>query len=184
MSCLHGRVGAVLADLRRDLERYPRGGHGLLSTLGLLSTPQLQITLLHRLSHHLHVRGWLGCGALLGRLNFYLHKAAISPASCIGGGLYLASPVGLVFHGRAGTGLSLYTRSVCFAGGAILLGELEGAPCLGDDVAISTHAAVQGAVAVGDRARVGFNVALRTQAPADRLAASRGMLARTRDDRS
>jgi serine O-acetyltransferase len=174
----------VLADLRRDLERYPRGGRGLLSTLGLLSTPQLQITLLHRLSHQLHVRGWRGAGAWLAWLNFYLHKAAISPASCIGGGLYLASPVGIVFHGRAGTGLSLYTRSVCFAGGAMLLGELELAPCLGDDVAISTHAAVQGPLVIGDRARIGFNVALRTAAPADRLAASKGMLARTRDGRS
>ena len=58
------------------------------------------------------------------------------------------------------------------------MGALEAAPRLGDHVSIGAHGAVVGRVRVGSRARIGFNVAVRSDVPADRVVLSRGMLAR------
>lgn len=181
--CAHRSPRAVLHDLARDLERYPRRRPGALSVLALFTTPQLQIVLLHRAAHLLHARGWLWLAQLFGWLSYYLHKAAISPASCIGGGLYLASPVGVGFHGSAGARLTLSTRSLCGSAFPLLAQDIAGAPKLGDDVVLGTQAVVMGPVVLGDRVRVGFNVVLGRDAPADVLVASRGMLSRVTERR-
>jgi len=178
MACDHVSLGATMRDLARDIERYPRGRRGFLSTLGLLTTPQVLVTLLYRVSHWLFARQHRGLAQAVAWLNVYVHKASFSPSSCIGGGLYLASPVGLVFDGRAGGGLSLYTASVCSSGGPTLLGLGERAPLLGDEVSLGTHAVVLPPAVVGDGVQVGFKVVLQSRVAPRRVVVSRAMLSR------
>jgi serine acetyltransferase len=89
--------------------------------------------------------------------------------------------VGVVFQGRAGRRLTLYTQSVCFAGGAALAPSLDGAPRLGDGVSIGVHASVCGAVRVGSRVRLAFNVALGRDAPDGARVVSRAMRSAVRN---
>jgi len=176
--CDHDTLVNLRRDLVADMARYPKGRRGWLSTLGLLATPQLQVIVIHRVSHLLHSRGWRRMALAFAVLNMLAHKATISPPSCISGGLYLASPVGILFHGQSDEGLTLSTRCVCFAGQAALVGSLDEAPRLGRNVTVATHGAALGPTSVGDGVRIGFNVALDGDAPANVLVMSKGMLSR------
>ncbi len=93
---------------------------------------------------------------LVARLNFLVHKAAISPVSDIGGGLYVPHPVGIVLDADAGSNLVLFANAIVSFGGE---GPDRAAtpirPRLGDDVVVGAYAIVVGDVTVGSGARLG-----------------------------
>jgi len=175
---------AVLAqDVRRtardSFATPPRTGR-LIRHLSALLSLSMMAVLLYRLSHTLYARGWPRIATTVGVLNAIFHKVTITPSSCIGGGLHLAHPPGVLFHGTAGEDLTLYSGVVCTSLGPSASTPVEQAPRLGDRVSIGVHGAVLGAVRVGDDARVGFGVVLTEDAPSDTIVASRRMRARVK----
>jgi serine O-acetyltransferase len=136
--------------------------------------------LLYRVSHLLHVRGWRGAARAIWWLNHLVHKTSLSPASCIGGGLFLPHPPGIRFHGRARNDLTLYSHALCAPDGARADDDLWATPMLGDGVTIGVHGAVLGAVCVGPGALVAPRTTVRSDLPARATAVSRALRVKVR----
>lgn len=106
---------------------------------------------LFRLSHYFHAIGRRRAARWLWLLNAYLTGADVSPACEIGGGLSLPLPAGVALYCRAGERLTVLAASGI---GAPLSADgrprdLAEAPQLGDDVVVSHHSGVYGAVTIG-----------------------------------
>ena len=150
----------------RESEPYRKSAAGRLARWSARATPQLLAVWLYRVSHLFHARGWESVARLLFQVNFLLHKLTIGPASCIGAGLYLPHPVGVIFHGRAGEDLTLFPQSGCLPALPAFDGPANLGPRLGDRVSVGVHSAVVGPINVGSDTHVGFLAILHEDAPA------------------
>jgi len=180
--CDHGTWHATRRDLGRDIVRYlaarePALAHspGTLRKLSAAVSTEVMGVALHRISHFLHCAGWrrlarLACGA-----NVLLNRLTISPASCLGGGIFLPHPAGVVINASVGCDVTMYARSFCTSLGPARTTDVREGPVIGDRVVIAGMAAVLGPIVVGDDARVGFNVQLCGDAPAAHSVASTAM---------
>jgi serine O-acetyltransferase len=170
----------VAADVVRYLNKSPENqaaGDGLKHRVGALLTPGLLALLAHRTSHYLHLNGWRRLAWLLASANRLLHRVHIPPGSCIGPGCLLPHPAGVTFIGRAGAGLTVYSRAVCCPR-TPLEEDAAAGPRLGDRVTVGGHAVVLGPARVGDDSKVAFTVALDRDAPARSLVVSATIHAR------
>lgn len=161
----HGRGlrAGIAADIQRFLNKSPENqavGNTWKSRLGALLTPQLMALVLWRTAHLLHLRGWPRTAALLTQLNALVHRTHLGADSCIGPGAMLPHPAGVLFSGRAGPGLTLYSLCCCSPRSAHPEAPAADGPRLGAGVGVGAHAAVLGAVTVGDGTRIGFAVRL------------------------
>lgn len=169
------------ADLGQDLDAYlgfaseygARRG-GVLRRVSAALTPSGFACVVHRGAHYAWTRGWTSASCALAWMNLFCTRVSITPASRIGGGLYIPHPsTGIVFHGHAGRNLRLFAGSAVAAELTPLHGgPLEGAPRLGDDVSVGAKAFVRGDVAIGSRVRVGFNAFVDRDLPDDCLVVS------------
>lgn len=178
----HDRFAGVRANIRADVGRYltmsPENierGSGFKQRLSAFLRPELLCLTMHRIAHYLHVRGWRRSARLVTRINALLHKVHLTPQSCIGPGCRLPHPSGLAFHGRAGTGLTLFSTCVCCPAGPIVDGPLEVAPCLGDDVTVGGHAVLIGPIEIGDRVKISFSARVAEDVPSDVVVISRSV---------
>jgi serine acetyltransferase len=178
----HQRLAALRRDLDADIRRYLTKsaenlalGQSRKRRLSALLTPELQCLLLHRLAHWLHCNGWRRLATGTARLNTALYKVHLPPHSCIGPGLRLSHPAGVVFHGCAGSGLTLFGMAVCCADTPQLDGALDRAPQLGDDVTLGAHAVVIGPVQVATGTQVGPFVRLADDVPPGMRVVARAM---------
>ena len=153
-------------DLQADIEaylgfaaQYAPDRRTVGKRLSALLTPSVLTCVLYRLSHKLHRGGWKGAALGLARLNLFALRASIAPASRIGAGLYIPHPGGIMFEGRAGRNLRLYSGASATRHGVTPLhgGDLEGTPVIGDDVSLGSKSSLVGAVTIGSGTRVGFN---------------------------
>jgi serine O-acetyltransferase len=189
-SCPHGSLRQLSADFRRDVARHVQATDhrqsvrraGWVETLSAVLTPHLMAVAIHRVSHLLHARGWHGLARLAWWLNHLLHKTSLSPASCIGGGLFLPHPLGIRFHGRARNDLTLFSYALCTPDGDRTDDDLEGSPLLGDGVTIGVHGAVLGDVCLGPGARVAPRTTVRGDVPAGGTAISRALRVKLRSE--
>ena len=175
---LRGVLSAVRADIDRHLTRSPEVvayGRGPWRRLSALLMPEIGCLVLHRLSHCLATRGWRRSAGAIANVNLMLHKANISPDSCIGAGCRVAHPPGVVFHGTAGTGLTLYSLAVCCPREDRLDGPAADGPSLGRNVTVGAHAVLLGQVVVGDDAKIAYSVILERNAPARARVVSRSL---------
>ena len=160
-SCPHASCAATLAALRADIDRHLRVrgviAAGRTTRLGALVAHELLGVVVHRIAHLLHARGWRRLATAVSHVNFFVFRAAISPGSCIGGGVFMPHPAGIVFHGAAGTELTMYARTLCSGARPSLAAGLDEGPRLGDRVVLSGMAGVLGATTIGDDVRLGFN---------------------------
>ncbi len=155
--------GGALSMMMQDVDAFALHAAGFagrrpgwLRRASILLTPPLMCCAGYRLSRALWVLGLRRSAILVARLNLLVHKAAISPASEIGGGLYVPHPVGIVLDADAGANLVLFAN-------AVVSGAIERAaptaewvrPRLGDDVVVGAFAIVVGGVEVGSGARLG-----------------------------
>lgn len=178
----HRRFAALREDFAQDIRHYirhasdyNRGGEGFLKKLSALFTPQVSCIFLYRLAHWLHCNGWPRLAELSARLNTVLHKVTISPASCIGGGLYIPHPVGVAFYGRAGQEVILYAGSACIPDFR-QEGCLTRTPALGDGVTIGATAVIWGGVRIGNGCRIGPAAVVTTDVPPGARVLGAGML--------
>lgn len=123
---------------------------GMLRRMSVFFTPPILCCFLYRLSHALHRRGRGTLARSLARFNYLIHKAAIAPGSEIGPGMYMPHTVGVVFQGRAGSGLTLFAYAAVMPN--VLrdwTGEIpDDAPTLGNDVTVGVSALVRGPLTV------------------------------------
>jgi serine O-acetyltransferase len=162
-------LGMRLA-LRADLRQFATYSAGLMRqrtgwvrTISLLLSPPMLCCLLHRIAHACHRRNWHVLARVASRINHVVHRVDIDPGSMIGPGLYIPHPVGVVFHGHAGAGLTLYSRAVVVPAGH---GRgVVNAPQLGNEVTVGVNAVVSGPVRIGHRAFVGSNAAIARDVP-------------------
>lgn len=165
--------------LRSDIDRYlaerlpgvPASAHRPLRRLGALLTNEVMVVALHRLAHAAWQAGHRRSAATLAAVVRAVFKASLDPASAIGGGWFLPHPTGAVVQGRAGTGLTMYARSVLLADGAAR-------PWLGDGIVVAGMAGALGPARAGDGVRIGFNMHLAGPAPAGATVAGPMMRAR------
>ena len=153
------RLRDVCLGVNRDIERlveyaadFSGRRLGPLRRLSFLLMPPIQCALLYRLSHWLHSHGRRGLACQLARVNYVLHKSAISPAARIGPGLYVPHTVGVVFQAHAGDNLTLYAWSKVVP--PVIRhwdGEVPGdAPRLGSGVTVGVGTVVVGPITVPD----------------------------------
>lgn len=156
-------ASSALSMMMQDVDAFARhaagfAGHrpGWLRRTSILLTPPLMCCAGYRLSRALWVHGWRRSAMLVARLNLLMHKAAISPASDIGGGLYVPHPVGIVLDADAGVNLVLFANAVVsYAFDRAAPSPSAVRPRLGDDVVVGAYAIVVGDVEVGSGARLG-----------------------------
>ena len=96
----------------------------------------------------------------------------ITPQSCIAAGCRLPHPACVTFHGRAGRGLTLYSRAVCCPREPVLDIPVELGPCLGERVTIGGHAVVMGPIHLGDDTKLAFTVWIDRDVPPRTLVVS------------
>ena len=154
-STLRGLRACVRADIERAIGYAAAfsGTHaGFLRRLSFALTPPIMFVTLHRVAHLLHVRGWRRVARLVARANHTVHRADITPASCVGAGFYVPHTPGVVFHGTAGADLTLYYRACVLpaAPTSPTWTAATDAPRLGRGVTLGVFAVVHGAVTVGD----------------------------------
>lgn len=173
---LHGLGRNLSADIRRFLTKSADDlarGDGFRQRLSALLRPELQCLMLYRIAHWLHLKGCNRLAVLVGRCNLLLHKVNITPQSCIGPGCRLSHPATVLFHGRAGRDLTLFSQAVCAPAGLFPDGSPDTGPSLGDRVTLGGLAAILGAVTVGDDVKIGMSICLDHDAPSGVLVVSR-----------
>lgn len=141
-------VELLKGDVAHLKARHP--GESLLKR----AYPGLFIAACHRLAHTLHLRGQRLLPIALMWFCHLLTGTEIRPTAVIGPGLTILHPSGVVVGGGvvAGARLTLVGGNTL---GANLGKGIHGAPVLGDDVVVGTHALVLGPVLVGDHAVIG-----------------------------
>ena len=165
---LSGLRDNVSEDILRYLNRSPEDqarGDNFRTRLSAFLTPELLCLFLYRMAHFLHVTGWGRLAAGVTRFNFLLHKVSITPSSCIGPGCRLSHPAGVMFHGRAGRELTLFSLAVCCPQEPSIRHVAETGPCLGDRVTVGAHAVLLGPITVGSDTKIAFSVRLDHDTP-------------------
>jgi len=134
----------------------------LLKKISVFFTPSLMCNVLYRLSHMLYFYNLKLLARLVTKINYLLHRIYISPASSIGGGLYIPHTPGIIFHANAGSNLVLYARSiVCSHDFHPDQSKMyNDCPQLGNDVLVGTYSVVAGEITVGNNVSIGVNVYL------------------------
>ena len=151
----------LAADFARVL-RQTTGGKPTprLRRLMHLTLPAMQVAILHRTAHLLYGRGWRRSAALVADLSLRLTGASLHPGSRIGPGLFVPHPARVAVCAQAGLDLVLLPGTLVGPRNWIPLDRpiTADVPRLGDGVVVGAHAAVQGAVAIGDGATIGIGV--------------------------
>jgi len=175
----HNKLGGVWSNLSQDVARYltksPANiaqGDNFKARLSAFLTPELLCLLLYRFSHYFYVTRWRRVAAALARLNSLVHRVTITPQSCIGGGCRLPHPANVTFHGRAGSGLTLYSLAICCPKEPVLDIPVAMGPNLGERVTVGAHAVVMGPIHLGDDTKVAFTVWVDHDVPARSLVVS------------
>ena len=148
--------------------------------LNALLRPETLALLVHRVSHLCYVNGWYSLAVLLECANRVVHKVSIPASSCIGPGCRFPHPVGAVFHGSAGSQLTLFSLAICSGGADRVGGSSADCPYLGDSVTVGAHATLMGPINVGDNTMVGFGTRLAADVPDSKVVLSRAVRNRTR----
>jgi len=176
----HGTWSGTWQNVRGDIDRHltmtPDSAAleiTLKRKIGSFLRPEIQSLFFHRLAHYLHVNNWRRLARAISRLNFQLHKINITPQSCIGPRCRLPHPPGVMFHGRAGSDLTIYSLAICTTAEDNLDGYPESGPHLGNHVLLGAHCVLMGPISVGDGSKIVFAVRLNCDVPSGVIALSK-----------
>lgn len=174
-------VGQLLAELRADIDHYLEVSAlyvgddvTLRRRIAALLTPSVGCCLIHRLAHLFQRTGLRRPALLLAWLNQRLFGITIAPASRIGGGLYVAHPVGVVIQGHTGRRCGFFAIATLSPRrpSSCLQFDDALAPRLGDDVTLGAKSVVQGAIRIGSGTRIGQNCRIDQDLPARTITVS------------
>lgn len=151
--------------LRADLESYRLTPLQALAYAAVMHA--IGINLIYRVSHVLSARRHAILAVLCKSLILRLWSADISPRACIGEGLTIAHSSGIVIGGNVVIGKRCQLFSSVVVGGRHrTTPDGRVSPVIGDDVAITTSAAVLGPVIVGSRSLIGAHAIVLADVPA------------------
>ena len=160
LACTHHLWQQVRHDIASDVGRYldvrdPSGteARGVSRRLSALLSTEVLVVAAARFAHFLWCNGFERFARAIAGLNLVLNRAMISAESCIGPGMFLGHPAGVVFKGSAGSGLTLYARSLCMPQWPE---SGHGGPVVGDRLVLAGMSAICGPVRIGNDVRVGF----------------------------
>jgi len=173
-----GTWANVKRDIYRQLTMSPETtalGDSFKRKLSAFLRPEIQSLFLYRVSHYIHVIGWPRVARTLSRFNFMLHKVNITPQSCIGPGCRLPHPPGVIFHGQAGSELTLFSLAICCTSDDCLEGPVANGPNLGDRVLLGAHAVLLGSITVGSDTKIPYSVRLGKNAPPGVIVVSKNL---------
>ena len=163
-SCGCGNIVGTWKKLMMDVEQYAvasadftKQAPGVLRKISIMLTPSLMCCTLHRVAHYFYCNKLGIVARMFATLNLVLHKASISPASCIGGGLYIPHLSGLIMYGHAGERLTLFASAkICSRPvGLTKDRQYAGCPTLGSDVTVGADTVIWGNISVGMGSSVG-----------------------------
>ncbi|HKU81147.1 MAG TPA: serine O-acetyltransferase [Candidatus Tumulicola sp.] len=139
----------LLADLKAPLQRDP-AARGPLDVV--LSYPGFHAIVAHRLIHPL--AGVPLLARWLSQVVRFFTGIEIHPAARIGKGVFIDHGMGVVIGETAeiGDGCTIY-QGVTLGGTSVARGKRH--PTLGRNVTVGVNAAVLGAIAIGDNAKIG-----------------------------
>jgi serine acetyltransferase len=168
------QLAAVRSLISADVSRYAResasfqsGRPGKLRKLSILLTPSLMCVSLYRIAHALYTSGWVRTARSMTILNHRLHRIWIEPTACIGPGLYIPHPSGVLFRGTAGRDLCLFTQAIVGPlSSPIFKMNADDCPRLGDYITIGVGAVLLGPITVGAQCAIGPGVVVRRPLPA------------------
>jgi serine O-acetyltransferase len=169
---------AVAEDIRVFQNMSPENraaGDSAHERLSAFLSPDVFPVFWYRVAHFCYAKGWSRTAVLVSRLNYFVHKCTITPQSCIGPGCRLPHPAGVVFHGRAGRNLTLYSLAVCVPRGDRMEGPPELGPKLGDNVAVGGHSVLLGPIEIPGGTKIGHCVRLACDVPANCYVVSAAM---------
>lgn len=141
----------VVSDLRAPIERDP-AARGWLDVV--LSYPGFHAITAHRLIHALHRAGLPLVPRLLSQGVRFLTGIEIHPGAQIGRGFFIDHGMGVVIGEttEVGDDVTIY-QGVTLGGTSLNKGKRH--PTLGNNVTVGLHAAVLGAITVGDNSKIG-----------------------------
>jgi serine O-acetyltransferase len=144
-------IGTILADLRAPVERDP-AARGWLDVL--LSYPGFHAVTAHRLIHELYRTGVPILPRFLSQIVRFATGIEIHPGATIGRGFFIDHGMGVVIGETTeiGDDVTIY-QGVTLGGTSLNKGKRH--PTLGNNVTIGLHAAVLGAITIGDNSKVG-----------------------------
>jgi len=169
------------AAFRRDVARWIRpqqvADPSEVSAIGtaklLLRHPPLRAMAWFRFAQWCRARNIRGVGAYVQRRLLRLYGLELAPSTPVGGGLYIAHPVGCVLHAESiGENVTVI--------GQVTFGTRTDArwPVIGDGAFIGVGARVLGGITIGTGAQIGANAVVVTDVPAGATAV--GIPARVR----
>ena len=182
----HHKFCSLRAAVREDILRFAtfspayRPEIRFKTCLSIFLKPGMLCLFWYRIAHYLYVRGWKRLAYSVSNFNLIVHKANISPQSCIGPGCFWGHGPGTVFHGAAGRNLTMFSLAVCCPKEESFGGPANQGPRLGNGVTVGGNAVVIGPVTIGDNAIVAPLTRLHVDCPRDTLAFSARMRPRQR----
>ncbi len=148
---LKNPLETILADLRAPVERDP-AAKGWLDVV--LSYPGFHAITAHRLIHPLYRAGIPIVPRFLSQVVRFMTGIEIHPGATIGKGFFIDHGMGVVIGetSEIGDDVTIY-QGVTLGGTSLNKGKRH--PTLGNNVTVGLHAAVLGAITVGDNSKIG-----------------------------
>lgn len=156
---------AVLKSILRDIESAKEKDPAARGTFEIvLAYPGFHARQLHRVAHALHMAGIPLFPRLLSHLTRWLTGIEIHPGAQIGEGLFIDHGMGVVIGETAIIGDDCHLMQGVTLGGTSNRREKRH-PTLGNNVLVGAGAVVQGAITIGDHARIGSGSVVITSVP-------------------
>lgn len=154
---------SLTRDIQCVLQRDPAARHWLEV---VLVYPGFHAVCMHRVAHWLWQRRLHLLARIVAHLSRFLTGIEIHPAARIGPGLFIDHGMGVVVGETTeiGANVTLY-QGVVLGGTGKEKGKRH--PTIGNNVVISTGAAVLGSFTVGDNARIGAGSVVLTEVPSN-----------------
>jgi len=152
---------AIKEDIQAALERDP-AARGPLEVV--LAYPGFHARQIHRLAHALHRRGVPLLPRLISHVNRWLTGIEIHPGARIGRRFFIDHGMGVVIGETTVIGDDCHLYQGVTLGGTSTQ-RTKRHPTLGNGVIVGAHAAIIGAVTIGDGARIGAGSVVVTNVP-------------------
>lgn len=146
----------MIDTIVHDIKRWKHRG------LIVLFIPQVQATIIYRLSNLFYAMRIPVVPNILSYLNFILFGCEISPKAKIGKGLYLAHTSGVIIASTK-IGENLYINSGVVL--AVSGGTINEVPELGNNIFIGTGAKLLGNIKIGNNVKIGANAVVINDVP-------------------
>ena len=153
---------SILRDIRSAQEKDPAARSALEV---VLTYPGFHARQLHRLAHSLHNASVPVLPRLLSHFGRWFTGIEIHPGAQIGEGLFIDHGMGVVIGETAIIGDDCHLMQGVTLGGTSNRREKRH-PTLGDSVLVGAGATIQGAITIGDHARIGSGSVVITSVPA------------------